>query len=65
MWTSPIHWYLDPNGDPTTDNADGNTPLIDTMPLSEAVALGIAEKDGTAVDPKAVKKAVKAKAKEE
>ena len=65
MWTSPVHWYLDPDGNPTTDNKEGNTPLIDQMELAEAVKLGIAEKDGTAVDPKDVKKAVKAKAKEE
>jgi len=65
MWTAPHVWYLDPDGNPTTDDKEGNTPLISNMPLSEAVRLGIAEKDGTPIDPKAVKKALKAKAKEE
>jgi hypothetical protein len=65
MWTSPIHWYLDPDGNPTTDDKRGNMPLILNMPLDDAVKLGIAEKDGTPIAPTAVKKAQKAKAKED
>jgi hypothetical protein len=65
MWTAPHVWYLDAEGNPTDDNKEGNTPLISNMPLAEAVKLGIAEKDGTPIAPKDVKKAIRAKAKEE
>jgi len=63
MWTAPQVWYLDQDGNPTIE-PEGNQEIISTMPLADAVKLGIAEKDGTPIDPKAVKKAIKAKAKE-
>jgi hypothetical protein len=65
LFTAPQHWFLDDDGNPTTDEQPGYTPILDRMPLREAVKLGIADKDGTPIDPKAVKKALKAKAKEE
>lgn len=65
MFTAPVHWYLDADGNPTTDDKPGHTPIIDRMALDDAVKLGIAEKDGTPIDPREVKKAIKAKAKEE
>jgi hypothetical protein len=64
MWTSPVTWYLDADGNPTTE-AEGNQEIISTMTLAEAVKLGIAEKDGTPIAPKDVKKAQRARAKEE
>lgn len=63
MFHSPVHWYLDEDGHPTTEEKLTYTPLIDEMPLADAVALGIAEKDGTPISPAAVKKALKAAAK--
>jgi len=65
MWTAPHVWYLDEDGNPTADNKPGHTPLMSNMLLADAVKLGIAEKDGTPIAPKDVKKAIKAKAKEE
>ena len=65
MFYSPYPWYVDPDGNPTLDDKRGNRPLILEMPLEEAVRLGIAEKDGTAISPTAVKKAIKAAAKAE
>jgi hypothetical protein len=65
LWTSPTRWYLDDQGNPTDDNKEGNTPILSMMPLEDAVKLGIAEKDGTPIAPKDVKKAIRAKAKEE
>lgn len=60
MFHSPVHWYLDEDGNPTTEEKLTHTPLVDEMPLADAVKLGIAEKDGTPIAPSAVKKAIKA-----
>lgn len=65
LWQSPYHWYLDEDGNPTTVERLTYTPLVDRMPLKDAVALGIAEKDGTPITPTAVKRALKAAAKAE
>ena len=64
MFTAPHVWYVDAEGNPTTE-PEGNREIISTMPLDEAVKLGIAEKDGTPIAPKDVKKAQRARAKEE
>ncbi len=64
MWTSPTKWWIDQDGNPTDDNKEGNTPIISMMPLEDAIKLGIAEKDGTPIAPKDVKKAQRARAKE-
>lgn len=61
MWTSPYRWFRDKDGNLTSEPGRDRTPLIDNMPLVDAVKLGIADKDGNAIVPKEVTKSIKAK----
>lgn len=61
MWTSPYRWYKDADGNLTPEPGKDHMPLIDNMPLTDAITLGIADKDGNAIEPKKVMQALKTK----
>lgn len=56
MWTCTRRWYLDKDGKPTEHEADGVRLLCgesDRISQELAVKLGLAEQDGTPIEPKA------------